>query len=493
MSAIIAVLSKKGENADEIAFTMLNALAFGKAGAFGMASSSTVTIKRNLEELCKEKIDSPVIVGSTSNGVLKKDRLQPLQVENGSLVFAGRIYNRSFRKPDVEAAAEELKEPYVTSANIFVRKTRGDFSFALAESERIVAGRDLMGICPLYYGENADWTALASERRVLWEIGVEKTCSFPTGDTAILDRNGFRFKSAIRFTYSNPKQTTMKAAVKRLQLLLEKSTRERTAGLDEVAVAFSGGLDSTIIAFLIKKNTQANVQLIHVSLENRPETEHAEAVAEELRLPIRVCRHEEKDVEKVLPKVLWLIEDPDPIQTGIGIPVCWVAEQTAEMNIRVLLAGQTADELFGGYKRYEECYTSSGPEKTREMMFNDIVNIHETNFERDVKIFSFHNVELRLPFAALDIAGFALDLPIRFKLDPARSTLRKLVLREMAREIGVPLIAVERPKKAIQYATGVNEILKKLAKERSMSLREYLQNAFNATFAKEGFARQEQP
>ena len=55
------------------------------------------------------------------------------------------------------------------------------------------------------------------------------------------------------------------------------------------------------------------MHLIHVSLENQPETEQAKKAAEKLRLPIHVYLYDAGDVEKVLPKVLWLIEEPDPI------------------------------------------------------------------------------------------------------------------------------------------------------------------------------------
>jgi asparagine synthetase B (glutamine-hydrolysing) len=63
------------------------------------------------------------------------------------------------------------------------------------------------------------------------------------------------------------------------------------------------------------------VHLIHVSLKNQLETEHAKKVAEELRLPIHVYLYDEEDVEKILSRVLWLIEESDPVKASIGIPV----------------------------------------------------------------------------------------------------------------------------------------------------------------------------
>src|SRR5208337_5195573 len=105
------------------------------------------------------------------------------------------------------------------------------------------------------------------------------------------------------------------------------------------------------------------------------------------------------DVEKTLPKVVELIEEPDPIKASVGLPFYWAAEKAAEAGFQVMLAGQGADELFGGYQRYVNEYCKEGREKVRKTMFNDVVNICLSNLERDLKITSYHDVELRMPFA----------------------------------------------------------------------------------------------
>ena len=347
----------------------------------------------------------------------------------------------------------------------------------MAEPERIIAGRDVMGIRPFYFGENMDFAALASERKALWRIGIKIVKSFPPGYVVLVDRNGFKFSLVKTLSYSKAKQMTMQVAAKKLQKLLQQSMKERVSGLKEVAVAFSGGLDSSIIAYLTK-NLGVAVHLIYVSLRNQPEIEHAKKAAEELELPINVHLYDEEDVEKVLSMVLWLIEEPEPIKTSIGIPFYWTAEKTAKMNFKVMLAGQGADELFGGYKRYVSDYLRCGSEKVQKTIFKDTIKMHETNFERDFKICNFHNVELRLPFAAYQIAKFATDLPVELKMEKRENGLRKLVLRRAAENLGLPQSIVKKPKRAMQYTTGVDKTLKKLSNKAGLSLKEYLQKAF---------------
>ena len=155
-------------------------------------------------------------------------------------------------------------------------------------------------------------------------------------------------------------------------------------------------------------------------------------------MPMQVDLYKDSDVEATLPKVVELIEEADPVKASIGVPFYWAAEQAAEANYKVMLAGQGADELFGGYQRYVNECCKDGTEKVRRTMFNDVVNIHESNLERDLKITGFFDVELRLPFASFDFAEFALGLPVECKIENKPDTLRKLVLAKGRPNIGMP-------------------------------------------------------
>jgi asparagine synthase (glutamine-hydrolysing) len=195
-------------------------------------------------------------------------------------------------------------------------------------------------------------------------------------------------------------------------------------------------------------------------------------------LPLQIDFFKDSDVENTLPKVVDLIEEPNPINASIGVPFYWVAEKAAEAGFKVMLAGQGADELFGGYKRYVTELCKNGREKVRKTMFNDVVKIHESNLERDLKITSFHDVELRVPFGSFDLAKFALGLPIELKIENKTGSQRKLVLRKMALNVGMPNLMSEKPKKAIQYSTGINDALKRIVKKRQKTINQYLYELF---------------
>ncbi|MGQ9551296.1 MAG: DUF7411 family protein [Candidatus Bathycorpusculaceae bacterium] len=479
MSGIIAVLDKQNENAEERAVTMLETMRLKTVETFGIASPTAIKIEKTIEALQNQNMNSHIIIGYAFSKVTASDKPQPLKLENATLAFDGRIYHRTRRASvlSTEKIVEKLKRNYEGKLEELVKSVEGDFAFAVAEPERIIAGRDPMGARPLYYGENANFNALASTCKALWKIGIDNPCSFPPGNLASIDNGGFKFKRAKTLESPKPKRISMQRAAEKLQKLLERSVKERVSGLKEVAVAFSGGLDSSVIAFLAKKS-KADVHLVHVSLESKAEIETARLAAEELGLPIHFYLFKEENLEGIVPKIVELIEEPDPIKTSIGIPMYWAAEKTAEIGLKVLLAGQGADELFGGYKRYVDNYLACGPAETAKRIFDDIARLHRANFERDFKICNLHCVELRLPFASYKIAEFAKDLPVGLKIERKQDSLRKQILRQTAENLGLSQFIARRPKSAIQYATGVDGALKKLAKKKGTSVKEYLWKIF---------------
>jgi asparagine synthase (glutamine-hydrolysing) len=480
MGAIIAIVRKQNEDVAKTAVTMLKMLKHKGAEAFGIASPTIVRIETSIENLQDKDVSSPLLIGHVFSKIFMPDMPQPIKLDYGMLVFEGRIHLLNTEFSNAEFVAEKLNQNR-GNARALIKDFEGGFAFAVAESGRLIAGRDSLGTCPLYYGENADFAGLASERKALWKIGIKEVHSFPPGHIAIIDKHGFKFKPVKALAHTRTREITMQAAVKKLRKLLQHSVKQRVSGLKEVAVAFSGGLDSSIIAFLAE-HFEVDVHLIFVSLENQPEIEHAKKAAEALNLPLHIRLYSEKAVKEVLPKVLWLIEESSSVKTSIGIPMFWTAEKASEMGLRAMLAGQGADELFGGYKRYLNDYLRYGEEIVQKTVFNDIIDMYEINFERDSKICNFHNVQLRLPFATYQLAKFAASLPLQLKIESPSDMLRKIVLRKVAEDVGLPHFIVNKPKKAIQYATGVNKVIKKLAKKKGFSTKEYLQKMFQTAF-----------
>ncbi len=476
MKVTMAVLDKNGDSAVTRVLDVLDSFDLWVPSHLGLITPKKGLLEKNVEIIKKQGLKSSTVTGYVTSKPKSMSDYEHLQLDASALLFEGRVYSPV---PKTAVTEQSAKEPQHCEAALqtIIQQTDGDYSFLMLKEGWIAAGRDPIGVQPLYYGENRDITALATNRTALWKLGIENPLSFPPGNLAFVNKEGFKFKPIKTLTYQEPAQTTMDDAAKHLQVLLEQSIQRRVQGLKEVAVAFSGGLDSSLVAFLASK-CGVKVNLLHVSLENQDETEEAIEAAEALNLPLQVDLFKDSDVEKTLPKVVELIEEPDPIKAGIGVPFFWVAEKTVEAGFKVLLAGQGADELFGGYQRYVNECCKEGGETARKTMFNDVVRIHESNLERDMKITSFHDVELRVPFGSFDLAEFAISLPVELKIERKVDTLRKLVLRKAALNAGLPAKIVDKPKKAVQYSTGTNNAIKRISKNHEKTVNEYITELF---------------
>ena len=481
MGAIATAVNKRGENAVPTVFSMLKQLKHRGTDAHGVATPNSTRTANSIEQITIKNMSSDVALGHNLSRILPEDCPQPVLGENTTLAFEGRLFPPS-NVSDVDLILEILGSDPQKNASSIIKRLDGSYVFAIACQDKIIAGRDAMGITPLYYGENDTTTAIASERKALWSIGIEDTKSFPPGNLALISAHGFTFQPIKTITQPPLEPTDMMTAAKNLQTLLLESMKERLSGIKKAAVAFSGGLDSSLVAMLAK-TCGIEVQLITVGLKDQPELLHAKAAAKALELPLRIQTYTQDDVEHTLPKVLWLIEEPDVMKAGVAIPIFWTAEILSKLGFHILLAGQGADELFGGYQRYLKEY-AAGVEAVRSSMFHDVITCYEKNFQRDNQACSFHHIELRLPFADRDVVNFALGLPLHLKIESPEDNLRKRVLRRTAQNLGMPKFIINKTKKAIQYATGVNKALRRLARRENSTLREYVKRAFRNVYSK---------
>jgi asparagine synthase (glutamine-hydrolysing) len=476
MKVTVAVLDKHGDSAVTTVLNVLQSFDVGQVSHFAVVTPKKSFFEKPIGIVNRQGLDTSTVLGCISTKPIASSGYDFLQVDDAALALEGKIYAPI---PKTALTEQISKQPQhcETALQTLIEQADGDYAFWMLKKDSLVAGRDPIGVQPVYYGENRDIAAYATNRKALWKLGIENSESFPPGSLAFANRDGFKFKPIRNLTFAKPKSITLEEAADTLQTLLYESIQRRVHGLKEVGVAFSGGLDSSVVSFLAKKQG-VKVNLLHVSLENQPETEEALDASEVLDLPLQVHLFKDSDVESVLPRVVELIEEPDPVKASIGVPFFWTAEKAAEEGYKALLAGQGADELFGGYQRYVNECLKDGTEKVRRTMFGDVVDINKSNLERDTKIMGFFDVELRLPFASFDIAEFALDLPLECKIENKPDTLRKLVLRKLAQKAGLPATIADKPKKAVQYSTGINDAVKRIAKKQNKTVNEYIVEMF---------------
>ena len=480
MGAVVGVVNKNGENAATTVIEMMHELTHRGNGGYGVATYDCIKTSTTFEEIKNTNTcNSDVVIGHNMSCIMPRDKPQPVQGEGFTIIFEGRL----FPAPSIPGEHESEKiakklgsKPLRNAEKIFEKW--GAYVFAIAEKNRILVGRDVFGMVPLYYGESDSVYAVASERKALWKIGIKDVQSFPPGKLAVITNQGFAFHKMSQLHVPPKEKIDMETASQALHLLLMETNRKQFCDLDSVAVAFSGGVDSSIVAALAR-DIGLDVQLISVGLKNQPEVMFTKQAADALGLPIHVQTYTVKDLEETLPKVLWLTEEANPVSACIAVPFYWLAETASKLDQPVLLAGQGADEIFGGYQRYLTDYKNSGEKGVDEKLLYDVENAYSANFQRDNQVCAYHGVELRLPFINKDVIQFGLRLPLSFKIKSAEDNLRKHILRKVAHDrFEIPKLLSDKPKKAVQYTTGVTKALQRIAKQNNMTLREYVEDAF---------------
>ena len=481
MGAIVATLNKRGENVVPLVITMLEELIHRGIDANEIITPTIAVSANSPSELRRRNMCSDIAIGLNVSHTISRETEGSLVTRNYALAFEGRLYPNSATS-DLNKIANRLGNSPQKNAKRVLQEFDGSYTFAVASNQLIVVGRDPVGTNPLYYGENQAICAVASERKALWKIGLKNVKSFPPGNVARISDKGLCLRPAATLTPSPQKAISMSEAANQLQNLLLESTRERVSDVKKVAVAFSGGLDSSVVAALAKK-CKVEVHLVTVELAGQIEIEHAENAAKSLGLPLKLQTYSIEDVECILPKVLWLIEEPDPLKVGVAIPFFWTAETASRLKFPVLLAGQGADELLGGYQRYLREYALGGVEAVQNAIYHDVMMSYETNFQRDDCVCAFHKVELRLPFTDREVVRFALSLPLELKILSIQDALRKRVLRRLAQNMGIPALIADKTKKAVQFATGVDKALRKLARKEGLTLNRYLNKVFREAYS----------
>ena len=407
-------------------------------------------------------------------------RTQPVSNGNLTLVFNGEVYNfqtmRNFlNKVGVEAEITSDSEVLLYLIDFYAKKLDllkavqsairlidGDYAFAVWDGENIAIARDPLGVKPLFYSQKDGLKGFASTKQSLREVG------FSDIDTLKPEHILYNWEdiSPAQAIY----EKIFEGDVAKIDKMLRLSVLKRVDGLRELGIIFSGGLDSSYLALLIKEisqNIPLKVKLYAVGAEGSKDVEAAIYASKFLNLDLEICEVTEDLIREALPEVVKAIGDDNLMKVGVGLTTYFATKMVAEDGVKVAISGQGADELFGGYKRYLQSFVDGTLNYDLRM---DMSNMYHVNLERDDACSMLNGVELRLPFLDKTLVELVLNIPDNKKIVSMHDDMRKSILRKLAFEEGLDYEIAYRPKKAAQYGTGIDKILrKKIIKDTDIS------------------------
>ena len=465
--------------------------------AFDLKSSSSKLRPQILEMSKKIRHRGPDWSGvySDKNSIIAHERLaivdptsgqQPLLSDDGSLILAvnGEIYNHkelrhnhvSDYKFKTKSDCEVIIPLFKEMGSDFINHLNGIFAFALYNNKTndYLIARDHMGIIPLYMGWDKDGTFyVASELKSLEGI-CGKIELFPPGHYLTnSDKEPVKWYSREWSKYEKIKNN--QTSIEDLHDALSDAVHRQLMSDVPYGVLLSGGLDSSITSALAKKFSSKRIESndkknawwpqLHsfsVGLEGSPDLKAAKLVADHIGTIHHEVKFTIQEGLDAIREVIYHLETYDVTTIRASTPMFLMARAIKSLGIKMVLSGEGADELFGGYLYFHK---APSPRDFHDETVRKLNKLHQYDCLRANKSLAAWGIEGRVPFLDKEFIDVAMRLNPKDKMiTPER--MEKWVLRK-AFESYLPESIVWRQKE--QFSDGVGyswiDTLKKTVEE----------------------------
>jgi len=421
---------------------------------------------------------------------------QPLYSKDKNLVLAvnGEIYNHQELKRDINdydflthSDCEIILALYRKKGINFIEDLNGIFAFALYDKENdwYLIARDHIGIIPLYMGwDKSGNFYVASELKALEGV-CNKIKEFAPGHY-LFSKEGKEIKPWYKRewkNYDNVKNNT--SDIPQLRKGLEDAVHRQLMSDVPYGVLLSGGLDSSVISAITKKyaakriesgdTQQAWYPQLHsfaVGLIGAPDLAAARKVAAHIGSVHHEINFTLQEGLDAIRDVIYHLETYDVTTIRAATPMYLLARVIKSMGIKMVLSGEGADELFGGYLYFHK---APDPKEFHEETVRKLGKLHLYDCLRANKSLAAWGIEGRVPFLDKEFMDIAMRLNPKDKM-PGNGKIEKWILRK-AFEDYLPESIVWRQKE--QFSDGVGytwiDTLKAVASEQVSD--EQLENA----------------
>ena len=418
---------------------------------------------------------------SSDNAILAHERLaivdptsgkQPIISEDGLKVIAvnGEIYNHKNLKNRfaadynfrTESDCEVILALYEKKGINFLNDLNGIFAFALYDSsnDKYLIARDHMGIIPLYMGWDKDDIFYISSELKSLEGVCDKIELFPPGhylESSSMNLVKWYDPEWVSYEHVKDSETSIKAIHDSLSAAVKRQLMSDVP----YGVLLSGGLDSSITSALAKKFASKRIESndkqdawypqLHsfsVGLKDAPDLKAARIVADHIGTIHHEINFTVQEGIDAIRDVIYHLETYDITTIRASTPMYLIARAIKSLGIKMVLSGEGADELFGGYLYFHK---APNAKEFHEETVRKLDKLHQYDCLRANKSLAAWGIEGRVPFLDREFIDVAMSINPEDKMIK-NGRIEKWVLREAFKDY-LPESVLWRQKE--QFSDGV--------------------------------------
>jgi asparagine synthase (glutamine-hydrolysing) len=414
----------------------------------------------------------------TENGhILSHERLSIIDLHSGRqpikgcktayMVHNGEIYNHQALRDGIlkhhtfrsKSDSEVIVHLYEEFGYDFLHLLDGDFAFVVVDGDDFIAGRDPMGVKPLYYGlDERGRIYFASEMKPIADQ-CKTFSTFPPGHY-YTPKDGF-------VKYYRPEYEDFKKADQPLDLdlireTLIEATRKRLMSDVPIGVLLSGGLDSSLTSSIAARLLAEQGKKLHsfsIGLDkDAPDAVAARKVAAFLDTEHHEVHFTIEQGIEILEKLIWHLETYDVTSVRASTPMYFLSKAITDQGIKVVLSGEGADEIFGGYLYFRNAPST---EDFQKETIERVQKLFTADLLRADKSTMAHGLEARVPFLDKAFLDMAMRIEAREKQPKTYDGVEKYILRkafDVEEQPYLPKEVLWRQKEQFSDGVGYNWI-----------------------------------
>ncbi len=383
----------------------------------------------------------------TENGhILSHERLSIIDLHSGKqpiqgcdtawMVHNGEIYNHQELRDTIlkehtfrsKSDSEVIVHLYEKLGYDFVHLLDGDFAFVVVDGDNYIAGRDPLGVKPLYYGmDDRGRMYFASEMKPIADQ-CKSFSTFPPGHYYTAETGFIKYYNP---AYEDYKNATEDVDYTALREALTQATKKRLMSDVPIGVLLSGGLDSSLTSSIAARLLQEQGKELHsfsIGLDaEAPDAIAARKVADYLGTKHHEVHFTIAEGIAVLDKLIWHLETYDVTSVRASTPMYFLSKAITDLGIKVVLSGEGADEVFGGYLYFRNAptvvdFTKETIERVQKLFTADLLRADKSTMA--------HGLEARVPFLDKQFLEVAMAIKGEEKQPKNYSGKEKYILRK---------------------------------------------------------------